>query len=500
MKLYNDYDDIIEDGKLISNSNDDFNTLNIEDEHTYTVNLHPNQSNIYETFLIDKTCKFITVCCSRGFGKSFLAANIAKAGIMELLELDVRVPNKDVYIIGPTYDQVMDIYWPLLSIELGLEDLAIKSLKDKGRLIFQNNSTLKLLSYEAVERMRGKGAYLVIWDEVASCKSGMKPKEAWNRIIKPCITTRWSEQRAKIFNAPNAGRAMFIGTPDGYDFFYDLYCNADTDKDWRSFTYDYKQSPLLSISEIEKDRDTMDPFEFASEYLASFTESGNNVFYCFNRKEHVTVVADFAPPKEAAKNRDVRSSANREWLKNHPELCGEDVYCCIDFNVGIQATSFFALRNGDMEFIDETKGHPDTENLAKYITEKYKGHVIYAFPDPTGKARKSSAPVGRTDFSILSEYGIQVLARQSSPPIKDSVTCVNRKLKTASGKVSMRFHPRCKNLITSIERTRWVEDKPETAIIDKSEGIEHYSDGVRYATEYLFPISRDAKVRTGKTF
>jgi hypothetical protein len=176
------------------------------------------------------------------------------------------------------------------------------------------------------------------------------------------------------------------------------------------------------------------------------------------------------------------------------EKDGEDVHVNIDFNVGLQCSSAFAIRGGQVHILDEFKGHPDTETLAVSIKTKYEGHKIYAYPDPTGRARKSSAPIGRTDFSILTSYGIECLAREKSPPIIDSVAAVNRMLKTAAGEVNMYFHPRCQGLIKSMERTKWVDKNPDTAAIDKSEGVEHYSDGVRYGTEFLFPIQASNRV------
>jgi hypothetical protein len=168
---------------------------------------------------------------------------------------------------------------------------------------------------------------------------------------------------------------------------------------------------------------------------------------------------------------------------------GEDVHVNIDFNVGLQCSSSFALRGGQMHFLDEFKGHPDTETLASVLKEKYRGHKIYAYPDPTGKSRKTSAPIGVTDLTILKAAGIVVRARDRSPPIVDSVQAVNRKLKTAAGRVDMYFNSNLKGLIASMERTKWQDNNPDLALIDKSEGIEHYSDGVRYGTEYLFPVN-----------
>ena len=75
-----------------------------------------------------------------------------------------------------------------------------------------------------------------------------------------------------------------------------------------------------------------------------------------------------------------------------------------------------------------------------------------------------------------------------SPPIVDSVKAVNAKLLTAAGEVGIFVHPRCKNTIKSLERTQWVDKNPNTLQIDKTENIEHWSDGVRYGTEFLFPV------------
>ena len=121
------------------------------------INLHAGQSEVYEDIFVNKSARFAVVNCSRGWGKSYMAAVAGATATMELLALNPNVPNKTVYIIAPTYDQVTDIYYPLLAYELGLENVAIKSSKDLGRFVFRNNVELRLLSYEAVERMRGKG-------------------------------------------------------------------------------------------------------------------------------------------------------------------------------------------------------------------------------------------------------------------------------------------------------------------------------------------------------
>jgi hypothetical protein len=435
------------------------------------IKLHEKQSEVIRDLFVDKKNRYAVVNASRGFGKSYLAATAAIIAVQELIELDESVPNKNVALIAPTYSQAVDIYYPLIAWQLGMEDFADKASKAAGQFWFPNNVQLKLWSYEASQRMRGTGQYFIVADEVTSWKgAGMNLKESWESIIQPCVATRWSPMNAKKFNA-NSGRALIISTPRGYDYFYEMYNRQDSDTDWKSYTYTYKDSPFLDEEEIDRIKLTLDPLKFAREYIASFEDSGNNVFYTFNRKEHID-----------------------KGLQ--PFEDNEDIHVAIDFNVGIMASVIFAIRGNQIQILDEMQGHPDTETLARALVDKYKGHRIISYPDPAGKARKSSAAVGTTDFSILQSHGIITRAHNKAPPIIDSVAAVNKKFKNANGDIDMLIHPKCVNTIKSIERTQWVESNPDSATIDKKEGIEHWTDALRYAVEYLYPIRAGTKATT----
>lgn len=154
----------------------------------------------------------------------------------------------------------------------------------------------------------------------------------------------------------------------------------------------------------------------------------------------------------------------------------------------------FAIRGGQIHILDEFSGHPDTETLARALKDKYTGHRIISYPDPSGRARKTSAAVGVTDFRILEGAGIITRAHSKAPPIIDSVAAVNKKFKNANNDIDMYVHPRCANTIRSLERTQWVENNSDSATIDKKEGVEHWTDALRYAVEYLYPIRSGTKV------
>jgi hypothetical protein len=433
------------------------------------INLHPGQSKVFSDLFVDMVCRFQAVCCARGWGKSYELVVAAVTAVFELIELEESVPNKNVAIVAPTYDQVTDIYYPLLMYELNVGAYALKTSREMGRFHFPNNVELRLLSFEAVERMRGKGYYFVGWDEISSCTKGIGAKAAWEGVIQPTIITRWSPERAAKFGAKSPGRAQIITTPKGYNYFYDMFNFEEMDPLWRSYHFDYTQSPFIDAAEIERIKHNIDPIEFATEYLASFEESSARVFYCFDRKVHVRNDLPYFEPPQG----------------DEP---GETVHCAIDFNVGIQATSCMAIRGQEVHVLDELKGHPDTESLAIALREIFAGHPIIAYPDPSGKARKTSAPVGVTDFSILESYGIKVMARPKAPPISSSVNAVNGLLMSAAGDVRMYVSVDCQGVIRSFERTVWTDKNPDSATIDKDDGEEHFTDGIRYFSEYKFPI------------
>ena len=425
---------------------------------TGNIELHPGQSQVYRDLFVENKCRHAVVCASRGFGKSYFAAACAVSAVSQLMSMPKGTPNRNVALIAPTFSQAVDIYYPLLAYQFGLEKIATKCSRANGTFWFGDEVHLRVWSYEASERMRGTGQYFVVSDEITSWEgAGTTPQEAWESVIQPCILTRW----------PLDGRSLTISTPKGHDYFYDMHNFETMDDDWKSYHFSYKDSPFLMNEVIEKAKITLDPVKFAREYEASFDESGTTVFYCFDRKTHVTSDIDKLQP-------------------------GETVHACIDFNIGVMACSVFVIRGNQMHFVDEFMGHPDTDALCKSLKRRYDGHEIFAYPDPSGRARKTSAAVGRTDFTILESYGIKTRARRKHPPIIDSAAAVNRKLKNARGDVDMYFRPELMNTIRSMERTVWTDKNPDSATIDKRHGDEHHSDGIRYATEYLYPINSGA--------
>ena len=73
-----------------------------------------------------------------------------------------------------------------------------------------------------------------------------------------------------------------------------------------------------------------------------------------------------------------------------------------------------------MHIIDEILlANSNTKEMMEEVNRKYPGRHGVVHPDPSGVARKTSAPVGQTDFTIIEEAGWPVY-RTSAYPLIDT--------------------------------------------------------------------------------
>jgi hypothetical protein len=134
------------------------------------------------------------------------------------------------------------------------------------------------------------------------------------------------------------------------------------------------------------------------------------------------------------------------------EDTGGDLLVGIDFNVD-PMSAVVAVRAGDECLVlDAVKiQSSNTEELADEVKERYPDRRYVACPDPSGNQRKSSAPVGQTDFTILKRAGFEVLAPSAAPMVKDRINNTNDMLyDRKTGRRRCRIHPRAKYLTTGL--------------------------------------------------
>lgn len=173
----------------------------------------------------------------------------------------VDLTLEEVFYVGPTFDQSKRIMWPVL-MEIGRELIAHKH-EQTGTLTLINGRRISIKGSDRPDNLRGTGLSYVVMDEYAFMR-----EDVWELIIYPQL-------------ARSEGGALFIGTPDGKNHFFEMYQRGLSDDpawdDYKSFTYYSEENPYLPAAEIERARATMSAERFAQEMQASFEAGGGAV-------------------------------------------------------------------------------------------------------------------------------------------------------------------------------------------------------------------------------
>jgi hypothetical protein len=211
--------------------------------------LLPWQQEVFK----DQT-RFKVVAAGRRCGKSRMAA-------VTLLIEGLKCPQGSaVLYVSPTMGQSRQIIWDLL-LDLGREVIQSSHVNNLDITLI-NGARIYVRGADRPDTLRGVSLTYAVLDEVADIKP-----EAWEQVIRASL----SDKR---------GRALFIGTPKGRNWFYDTFKlgESEDDPDWKSWHFTTADNPLIDSKEIESAKKTLSTFAFKQEYMASFTNAGSDIF------------------------------------------------------------------------------------------------------------------------------------------------------------------------------------------------------------------------------
>ena len=218
------------------------------------IKLHDKQQEIFLSKARFKVC-----AAGRRAGKSYLSAVLLLIeALKEENEFGIDLKNKETWYVAPTFAQAKDIMWNLLK-DVG-EDFIEQALENTATLRLINGRTIKLKGSDRPDTLRGRSLAYVVLDEYAS----MKP-EVWDLIISPAL-------------ADTKGSALFIGTPDSKNHFYDLWLQAAKTDEWEQFHFNSLDNPIIDPKELEQARSRMSKEAFRQEFEASFQAGGGVAF------------------------------------------------------------------------------------------------------------------------------------------------------------------------------------------------------------------------------
>jgi hypothetical protein len=382
-----------------------------------------------EVFSCDKRYKVLIT--GRHWGKTTLA-------LWLLIVNGFSKPVSIGYYIAPTYGQAKRIAWHRLK-ELVPREARRRTSEQELLIELPNGSIIQLHGADRPDRLRGVGLDFVVMDEFADMRL-----ETWNAVIRPALSDR-------------RGRALFIGSPKGRDHFYDFYSAAKFRENWATFRYATENGGYVPADELAALSVDMDPQLFAQEFGACFEDMQSRVYRAFDLDKNVIELS--------------RSPS--------PLLVG------MDFNVN-PMTAVVAQRSGDQcHIIDEiVLYNSNTQQMMQEINRRYEGCEGIVHPDPSAESRKTSAPAGETDLTIIERAGWPVFR---NPPFKvvDRVNSVNAMLLNAQGSRRLLVSPNCKHLIKALDGLTYKEG---SKIPDNRSGLDHITDALGYLIMGVFPI------------
>ena len=200
------------------------------------------------------TTRFKVVAAGRRCGKSRLSA-------VSLLIEGLNCPEGSaVMYIAPTLGQARTIIWDLLH-ELGRPVIKSSHINNL-EILLVNGRKILVRGADNPDSLRGVSLTYVVLDECAFIK-----EDVWQKIIRASLSDK-------------KGRALFISTPSGRNWFYDVFKlgQEGSDEEWRSWHFTTKDNETIDPKEIEAAERTLSSFAFKQEYLSSFDNAGQDVF------------------------------------------------------------------------------------------------------------------------------------------------------------------------------------------------------------------------------
>ena len=386
--------------------------------------LTPKQSNI---FVAEE--RYRVAVCGRRWGKTYLA-------IAEMLKAAMLKDFQVVWYVAPTYRMAKQIVWDEIK-RITPPQAVAKVNESEMSIRFANGSEIALRGADNPDSLRGVGLDFLVLDEL----DDMKP-ETWYEVLRPAT-------------ADKLARVLFIGTPKGYRTLKEL---SETDSPhWRSWHYTTLDGGNVSPDEIQQARQEMSGRQFRQEFEASFESLAGRVYSNFNRQDSVSPTKDHQ---------------------------GE-LMIGVDFNVD-PMTAVVGVRVADqLHIVNEIiLRNSNTEEMAQEICRLYPHRHITTYPDPSGRARKTSATAGKTDFTILKQHGFKVIAPKKHPLVVDRVNTVNALLRTSDGRRRLYVDPGCKKLIKGLDGLTYTQKGQP----DKESGLDHLPDALGYLVCAEYPL------------
>jgi phage terminase large subunit-like protein len=129
------------------------------------------------------------------------------------------------------------------------------------QIILPNGGEVSVRSADNPDSLRGDSLDFLVIDECALIQ-----EEAWTEALRPALADR-------------RGRALFISTPKGHNWFWRLFQQGQQESgEVKSWQFPTSNNPYIDPAEIEAARVSLPERIFQQEFLAMFVQDSGGVF------------------------------------------------------------------------------------------------------------------------------------------------------------------------------------------------------------------------------
>jgi phage terminase large subunit len=207
-----------------------------------------------------RTKRFGVLVCHRRFGKTVLGVNINQ----QTATMCERERPRVAYI-GPTYTQGKAVAWDYMQY-YSRPIPNIKSNQSELRVDYPNGGQARIFGADNPDSLRG-----IYLDRAVLDEFGLHPSKTFSEVVGPTLVDR-------------GGSALFLGTPNGKNQFYDIAEHAKAEQakgnpDWFYAEYKASQTGLLDPAYLASARAVMTDDEYEQEFECSFTAAVKGSIY-----------------------------------------------------------------------------------------------------------------------------------------------------------------------------------------------------------------------------
>ena len=208
--------------------------------------LHPAQQRVHNEFA---AVRFGVLVAGRRWRKTSL-------GVLEAL--GVAANGGRAWWVAPIYEQAM-IGWRMLT-PLVRQTPVFQVRESEHSVLCPGGGFVRVRSADNPDSLRGEGLDLVVLDEAQNID-----ERAWTEVLRPSLSDR-------------QGKALFIGTFRGRNWFWRLWSDAERMGGWKAWRYPSSTNPYLSAAELAQAAKELPQRVYLQEYECEPTDDAGAVF------------------------------------------------------------------------------------------------------------------------------------------------------------------------------------------------------------------------------